>query len=47
MKNLSKWALLENGYVHTDSLSKTDAEEMLERYSRTFNDIEYCLVYLG
>ncbi len=47
MKNANKWALLENGYVHTDCLSKADAEEMLERYSRIFNDIEYCITYLG
>lgn len=47
MKNANKWALLENGYVHTDCLSKSDAEEMLERYSRIFNDIEYCITYLG
>jgi hypothetical protein len=47
MKNANKWALLENGYVHTDCLSKADAEEMLERYCRIFNDIEYCITYLG
>ena len=47
MKNANKWALLENGYVHTDCLSKADAEEMLERYSRIFSNIEYCITYLG
>ena len=47
MKNQKKWALLENGYVHTKNLSKADAEEMLERYSRIFSNIEYCITYLG
>ena len=43
MKNF--WALLEDGYVHTGGLSKAEADEMLERYSRIYPDIEYCLVY--
>ena len=31
------WVLIEDGTVHTDGLSKPDAEEMLKRYQRTFN----------
>ena len=47
MKNKNKWALLENGYIHTKNLLKADAEEMLERYSRIFDNLEYSIIYLG
>ena len=47
MKNYRKWALLENGYIHTDGLSRVEAEEMLARYNRFFEHIEYSVVYLG
>lgn len=50
MKNINSsligWALMENGYVHTDGLQKEQADEMLERYTRIFPQHEYCLIYL-
>lgn len=39
------WQLLENGYMHTDGLTKEEADEMLERHSRIFPNIEWCLFY--
>ena len=41
MKKLinEKWSLWEEGMVHTSGLDKADAQEMLERYSRTYADI--------
>lgn len=35
------WALFEQGYIHTDGLSKKDADEMLERYTRIFPELEF------
>lgn len=44
--SLIGWALMENGYVHTDGLTEVDANEMLERYTRIFPENEYCLFYI-
>lgn len=42
MKN-HRWALMENGYIHTSGLTKKQAEEMLERHSRIFPDIDWSI----
>jgi hypothetical protein len=44
MKKYNGWALLENGYVHTDGLSREAAEEMAERHRRFFPDIEWAIM---
>lgn len=36
-----RYKLIENGATHTDGLKLADAEEMLERYERTFPDLEF------
>ena len=41
---MTTYALLENGYPHTTDLTLSEAEEMLERYSRIFDSNEYCIV---
>jgi hypothetical protein len=38
---MEKYALMENGYIHTEALSLKDAEEMLERYERIFPDMDW------
>ncbi len=40
------WALLENGYIHTSELNKEDAEEMLERHARIFDNMEWSIVFI-
>jgi hypothetical protein len=47
MKNQNKncYHLLENGYIHTSWLSLEDANEMLERYSRCYEDLEFSIFY--
>jgi hypothetical protein len=40
----SKWTLYENGYKHTGDLTKEQAEEMLERYTRIFPDLEFYII---
>ena len=47
MTNYTGYALIENGYVHTDGLSLSDANEMLERHSRIFNDLDWDVMYMG
>ena len=36
-----RFEFYENGYIHTSDLSKKDAEEMIERYTRMFPENEY------
>ena len=36
-----RYTFLENGYPHTTDLGLSDAEEMLERYSRIYPDLEF------
>lgn len=36
-----RFKLIENGTTHTDGLKLADAEEMLERYQRTYPDLEF------
>lgn len=43
--NKNKWAMLENGYVHTSGLSEKDCDEMILRYTRIFPDLEFCKVW--
>ena len=40
----NQFALLENGQLHTDKIKKNDADEMLERHSRIFEDIHWSVV---
>jgi len=40
-----RWCLMEESYLHTAGLDKADADEMLERYSRTYPDLEYTLFW--
>tara|TARA_R110000824_G_scaffold2382_3_gene11178 strand:+ start:489 stop:632 length:144 start_codon:yes stop_codon:yes gene_type:complete len=40
MKN---WALLENGLIHTDGLTKEEAIEMEERHSFFFENLTYTI----
>lgn len=37
---MTLYALLENGSIHTDDLQLSDAQEMLERHSRIFENID-------
>lgn len=46
INNKSNWHFMEAGYIHTSWLSETEADEMVERYSRIFPDIEFCKIYL-
>jgi len=39
--------LIEDGHIHTSSLSLEWAEEMLERYTDTFPDSEYWIEPVG
>jgi hypothetical protein len=43
MKN---YALFENGMIHTDNLSKSEAEEMLERHKRMFPEMIWDIMRL-
>ncbi len=38
------YALFENGYIHTRDLTKSEADEMLERYNRIFPQYEYYIM---
>lgn len=38
---MKRYNLIEDGIIHTDGLKLKDAEEMLERYQKTFPDSEY------
>jgi hypothetical protein len=38
---MQRFDLMEDGYVHTSGLTLDWAEEMLERYARTFPNSEY------
>lgn len=42
----NRYTLLENGHVHTSELSKSGANEMLERHSRIFPDLIFTVVPL-
>lgn len=37
---------MENDTFHTKWLSEKDANEMLERYTRIFPDLQFCIVYI-
>lgn len=44
---MTRYALLENGSVHTDDLRLADALEMFERHSRIFDTIKWEVVPMG
>jgi len=41
---MKKRVLLENGLIHTDYLSESDAKELEERYFRIFPENDYSAV---
>lgn len=48
MKNsepLQGYTLLENGYVHTTSLTKLEVEEMYERHKRIFPELDWDIAF--
>ncbi len=47
MEIMQRYNLIENGMVNTEDLSLEWAEEMLDRYSSTFPNIEFWIEPVG